>query len=92
MRRIESLGARAESQLEPQRVDPTYHLVFDDGSGLALTSDMESLRAQVEAIEQGKESIARAMRKQDLPLQRMLSQETLTVVADELVAYLLTLR
>jgi GTP pyrophosphokinase len=37
-----------------------------------------------EAIEQGKESIARAMRKQDLPLQRMLSQETLTVVADEL--------
>ena len=37
-----------------------------------------------EAIEQGKDAIARAMRKQDLPLQRMLSQDTLTVVADEL--------
>ena len=37
-----------------------------------------------EAIEQGKDLIARAMRKQDLPLQRMLSQETLTMVADEL--------
>ncbi|HEY9376726.1 MAG TPA: bifunctional (p)ppGpp synthetase/guanosine-3',5'-bis(diphosphate) 3'-pyrophosphohydrolase, partial [Jiangellaceae bacterium] len=31
-----------------------------------------------EAIETGKDSIAKAMRKQDLPLQRMLSQETLT--------------
>src|SRR4029453_15217153 len=37
-----------------------------------------------EAIETGKDSIAKAMRKQDLPLQRMLSQETLTVVATEL--------
>ena len=37
-----------------------------------------------EAIENGKDSIAKAMRKQDLPLQRMLSQETLTVVAREL--------
>jgi GTP pyrophosphokinase len=37
-----------------------------------------------EAIEQGKESIARAMRKQDLPLQRLLSKDTLTAVAAEL--------
>ncbi len=37
-----------------------------------------------EAIEQGKEAIARAMRKQDLPLQRMLSKDTLTAVAAEL--------
>ncbi len=36
-----------------QRVDPTYHLVFDDGSGLALTSDMKSMRDQLEAIERG---------------------------------------
>ena len=34
-----------------QRVDPTYHLVFDDGSGLALTSDMKSMRDQLEAME-----------------------------------------
>jgi len=37
-----------------------------------------------EAIEQGKDGIARAMRKQDLPLQRMLSQEALTAVASDL--------
>ena len=37
-----------------------------------------------EAIEQGKESIARAMRKQDLPLQRLLNKDTLTGVASEL--------
>src|SRR5690606_8158359 len=33
-----------------------------------------------EAIEHGKDSIARAMRKQDLPLQRMMSQESLKAV------------
>jgi GTP diphosphokinase / guanosine-3',5'-bis(diphosphate) 3'-diphosphatase len=37
-----------------------------------------------EAIERGKDAIARAMRKQDLPLQRMLSQGALTAVAGEL--------
>ena len=36
-----------------QRVDPTYHLVFDDGSQLALTSDLNSMREQLEAIEPG---------------------------------------
>jgi phytoene desaturase len=36
-----------------QRVDPTYHLVFDDGSGLALTSDMKVMRDQLESIEKG---------------------------------------
>jgi GTP pyrophosphokinase len=37
-----------------------------------------------EAIERGKDSIARAMRKQDLPLQRLMSKDTLTAVAAEL--------
>ncbi|MEJ1087491.1 bifunctional (p)ppGpp synthetase/guanosine-3',5'-bis(diphosphate) 3'-pyrophosphohydrolase [Microbacterium sp. Mu-80] len=37
-----------------------------------------------EAIEQGKESIARAMRKQNLPLQRLMSQESFTQVAHQL--------
>ena len=39
--------------LELQRVDPTYHLVFDDGSQLALTSDMKSMQEQLEAFEPG---------------------------------------
>jgi GTP pyrophosphokinase len=34
-----------------------------------------------EAIEQGKESIARAMRRQNLPLQRLMNQDTLSEVA-----------
>lgn len=37
-----------------------------------------------EAIEEGREAIARAMRKQDLPLQRMLTPEALTGVAEDL--------
>ncbi|WP_106398989.1 RelA/SpoT family protein [Actinocorallia populi] len=36
------------------------------------------------AIESGKESIARAMRKQNLPLQRMMSGESLVSLAEEL--------
>ncbi len=35
------------------RVDPTYHLVFDDGRQLALTCDMTSMQAQLESFEPG---------------------------------------
>jgi len=48
-----ALGTSMRSMLDLQRVDPTYHLVFDDGSQLALTSDMKSLQEQLEAIEPG---------------------------------------
>src|SRR5512135_1279396 len=48
-----ALGSSLHQALDLQRVDPTYHLVFDDGSQLALTSQMESLQAQLEAIEPG---------------------------------------
>jgi len=37
-----------------------------------------------EAIERGKDSLARLMRREGLPLQRMLTHETLSVVASEL--------
>ncbi|MBD8012517.1 MULTISPECIES: bifunctional (p)ppGpp synthetase/guanosine-3',5'-bis(diphosphate) 3'-pyrophosphohydrolase [Microbacterium] len=37
-----------------------------------------------EAIEQGKEAIARAMRKQNLPLQRLMNQESFAEVARQL--------
>ena len=39
--------------LKLRRIDPTYHLVFDDGSQLSLTSDMDDMRYQLEAIEPG---------------------------------------
>ena len=48
-----ALGAELHERLDLRRVDPTYHLVFDDGSQLALTSDMASMHAQLEAIEPG---------------------------------------
>jgi phytoene desaturase len=47
------LGTCLHEQLELQRVDPTYHLVFEDGSQLALSSDMKTMYDQLEAIEHG---------------------------------------
>lgn len=48
-----ALGISLHDRLPLTRVDPTYHLVFDDGSQLALTSDMQKMRDQLEAIEPG---------------------------------------
>jgi phytoene desaturase len=48
-----ALGTSLHKMLDLQRVDPTYHLVFDNGSQLALTSEMKSLQKQLEAIEPG---------------------------------------
>jgi len=47
------LGTSMHERLELQRVDPTYHLVFDDGSQLALTSDLKSMHEQLETIQAG---------------------------------------
>jgi len=48
-----ALGTSMYECLDLQRVDPTYHLVFDNGSRLALTSDMKSMQAQLESIQPG---------------------------------------
>jgi phytoene desaturase len=48
-----ALGADLHERLDLHQVDPTYRLVFDDGSQLALTSDMASMREQLERIEPG---------------------------------------
>src|SRR5512139_3356214 len=48
-----ALGTSMHEQLNLQRVDPTYHLVFDDGSQLALSSDMKSLQEQLELFQPG---------------------------------------
>ncbi len=50
---FEALGASMNELLDLRRVDPTYHLVFDDGSQLALTSDLKSMQAQLESLEPG---------------------------------------
>lgn len=46
-----ALGTSLHELLDLQRVDPTYCLVFDDGSQLALTSDLKAMQEQLEAIE-----------------------------------------
>jgi phytoene desaturase len=46
-----ALGTSMHEMLDLQRVDPTYHLVFDDGSQLALTSDMKAMQEQMETFE-----------------------------------------
>ena len=48
-----ALGTSLHERLELLPVDPTYRLVFDDGSQLALTSDMASMQEQLEALEPG---------------------------------------
>jgi phytoene desaturase len=48
-----ALGGSMKELLDLQQVDPTYHLVFDDGSQLALTSDMQFMREQLESMEPG---------------------------------------
>ncbi len=50
---LASLGADFERDLEPRRVDPTYHVVFDDGARLDLTSDLAALSRQLEGFEPG---------------------------------------
>ena len=48
-----ALGVSLQGRLDLTAVDPTYRLVFDDGKQLALTSDMATMREQLEAIEPG---------------------------------------
>ena len=48
-----ALGISFRKSLCLQRVDPTYTLVFDDGSKLALTSDLPSMHMQLESIQPG---------------------------------------
>lgn len=48
-----SLGTPFQALVDLQRVDPTYSLVFDDGSRLALSSDLKSMYDQLESIEPG---------------------------------------
>ncbi len=48
-----ALGEHLHHHLDLRRIDPTYRIHFADGEQLALTSDMNALRSQLEAIEPG---------------------------------------
>jgi len=47
------LGERMEDHLELTRVDPNYHIHFDDGSMLELSTDLNVMQTQLESIEPG---------------------------------------
>jgi len=47
------LGEQMKDHLDLRRIDPTYRVHFDDGFTLSLTSDLNAMQAQLEAIEPG---------------------------------------
>jgi phytoene desaturase len=48
-----ALGERMEDHLDLRRIDPTYQIHFDDGTQLALSSDLNAMQSQLEAMEPG---------------------------------------
>jgi phytoene desaturase len=75
-----ALDAAIDERLELRRVDPTYRLVFDDGSQLALTSDMASMRDQLESIEPGsfrgfQRYLREGRRHYELVLEKMVNRD-----------------
>ncbi len=75
-----ALGASVHEMLDLERVDPTYHLVFDDGSRLALTSDLKTMQDQLEAIEPGsfegfRRYLDEGRRHYDLAMQHLVNRD-----------------
>jgi phytoene desaturase len=52
-RSFSDLGEHMEDHLDLHRIDPSYHIHFEDGSSLNLTSDLNTMQIQLEAIEPG---------------------------------------
>ncbi len=48
-----ALGERMQDHLDLRRIDPTYHLYFQDDTQLQLTSDIHEMQTRLEAIEPG---------------------------------------
>jgi phytoene desaturase len=75
-----ALGASLRERLDLRRVDPTYHLVFDDGSQLALTSDLPAMYNQLQAIEPGSFSgflryLEEGRRHYDVGMERLVQRD-----------------
>ncbi len=50
---FKSLGVDMSDVLDLHRVDPTYHVVFEDNTQLALTSDLSAMHDQLESFQAG---------------------------------------
>lgn len=80
-----ALGERLEDHLDLRRIDPTYRVRFDDGLELALTSNEDEMRAQLEAIEPGsyaglRRYLAEGERHYHLALKSFVSRNFLSLV------------
>ena len=74
-----ALGERMQDHLDLVRLDPTYRVHFHDDSGIDLSSSMEKMRGQLDAIETGSfESFLRFMaegyRHYNLSLERFVGR------------------
>ncbi len=79
-----ALGERMEDHLDLRRIDPTYHLYFQDNSQLRLTSNLHDMMAQVEAIEPGSfermlHYLAEGRRHYELSLPHLISRDFRTL-------------
>src|SRR5687767_4560366 len=79
-----ALGTCMHDMLDLQRIDPTYHLVFDDGRQLALTSDLPTMYQRLEAFEPGSfQAFLRYMnegqRHYDLAMEQLVMRDFRTV-------------
>ncbi len=75
-----ALGACLHQRLDLRRVTPTYQLVFDDGSQLALTSDLKCMQEQLESIEPGSFAgflryLAEGCRHYNLAMERLVNRD-----------------
>lgn len=75
-----ALGASLPEVLDLLRVDPTYRLVFDDGSDLPLGSDLTAMCRRLESIEPGSFSgflryMEEGRRHYELSLDRLVNRD-----------------
>lgn len=83
---LAAMGTALHELVDLQRVDPTYELVFGDGSQLALTSDMKSMNAQLERFEPGSfrgflRYMTEGQRHYDLAMKRLVMRDFRTAGA-----------
>jgi phytoene desaturase len=79
-----ALGERMEDHLDLKRVDPTYHIHFEDETVLQLSANINWMQAQLEAIEPGSfggflRYMAEGYRHLDIALERFLTKNFYTL-------------
>ena len=75
-----ALGENMKDHLDLRRINPTYHLFFQDNSQLQLSSDLHEMMAQMETIEPGSFEqlllyLAEGRRHYELSLQNVVGKD-----------------